>query len=624
MNQTPFTKSMLLFLFVALAFISLGASGRTTNGSALPGSFSAALPDKGTEVVSLKDFTKEEVRGAGITLSKDLTVHISAVGGGDRSFWRDAFGDDESGQMYAAGWIIDANTRDVVWDMTMDNTSGRSDRRSFDKDVPLKKGSYEVYYAAYGFASGSGMSHWSINIDRRESHHSSDRIFGGLLDVFRGDNKERYEEFMDYARDTWGITLTVPVDEASNVQTFEAPRRDKSTVVAKTGVGDNVVFRKDLKVDREVTVHIYAVGEGRRDDDVDDFGWLVNTETRQRVWDMNLKDIEHAGGARKNIKYDGDVTLPKGTYELYYVTDGTHSNDDWNARPPYDPFNYGVTVTLANEKDRDVINALNPVDEEKNVLVKLTEMRDDDYKSAGFLLKEDTKVRIYALGESVDDNSEMADYGWIMNAKTREKVWKMDARASYHAGGAAKNRLFDEVITLPKGEYIACYQTDGSHSYDDWNADAPFDPEHWGLTIMGAGSDFDAKVVSTFNEDDEKGVIAQLVRVRDDEHVRQRFTISSRTTVRIYAIGEADDEEMVDYGWIKNMETGERVWEMEYDATSRAGGAKKNRMIDKTIVLDKGEYELNYRTDGSHAFNDWNDDPPDDPTHWGITLYRAQ
>ncbi len=623
MNLTSLTKSIFFFLSMALAFISLGAIGGTRSDPS-PGNPAFGQPkDKGTAVVTLKDFTKEEVRGAGITLSKDVTVHVSAIGGGDRSFWSDAFDEDESNQMYAAGWIIDANTREVVWDMTMDNTSGRTDHRSFDKDITLKKGSYEVYFMAYGFASGSGVSHWSMNIDRRKSHHSPDRIFGGLLDVFSGDSKERYDEFMDYARDTWGITLAVAADEASAVQTFEAPRKNQLALVAETGVGDDVVYRKDLKVDREMKVHIYAIGEGQRGNDVNDYGWMVNAETRQRVWDMNLKNVERAGGAKKNIAFEGDVTLPKGSYELYYVTDGTHSTDDWNARPPYDPFNYGVTVSLTNDKDREAVKAVNPANEDKNVIVELTEMRDDDYKSEGFTLKEDARVRVYALGESVDDNSEMADYGWIINAKTREKVWKMDPRSSYHAGGAEKNRLFDEVVTLPKGDYMACYQTDGSHSYDNWNADAPFDPGHWGLTIMGTGSSFDEKIVSSFKEDEDQGVLVQLIRVRDDEHVHQRFTIPSKTTVRVYAVGDADGDEMADYGWIKNTDTGEKVWTMDYDATSWAGGAKKNRLFDKSITLDKGEYELHYRTDGSHAFNDWNDDPPDDRSHWGITIYKT-
>ena len=624
MNPNSLIKSLFTFLFIALAFFFMGTSGPISidpNNAYANGN---NPKDKGTEIVSLKDFTKEEVRVAGITLSKDLNVHINAVGGGDKSFWSNLANDNESEQMYAAGWIINADTRELVWDMTMDNTSGRSNRRTCEENLTLKAGSYEVYFMAYGYSSGTNFSHWSANIDRRRTHHSSDRLFGGLLNIFTGNSEENYDDFMEYAKDTWGITLSVPPDDASAVSTFDAPRSDKLALLSKTRVGDDVVFRKDLNVDREVKLRVYAVGEGQRSNDVNDFGWIVNTETRERVWDMSLKDVRYAGGAHKNIKFDGDVTLPKGTYELVYVSDDSHSNDDWNARPPYDPFNYGITISLTNAKDRDAVKITDPTEEDKNVIVKLTEMRDNDYRSAGFSLKQETKVRVYALGESVDNNSEMADYGWIMNTGTREKVWKMEARESYHAGGAEKNRLFDEVITLPEGNYLACYQTDDSHSYDDWNADAPFDPKHWGLTIMGLGAGFDPKSVSAFTEDNEKGVIAQLIRVRDDEHVHQTFSLKEKTRIHIYALGEADGDELADYGWIRNVETGERVWHMNIDETSWAGGAKKNRLFDKSITLDKGDYEVHFKTDDSHAYGDWNDDPPDDRTHWGITIYSEQ
>ena len=39
-----------------------------------------------------------------------------------------------------------------------------------------------------------------------------------------------------------------------------------------------------------------------------------------------------------------------------------------------------------------------------------------------------------------------------------------------------------------------------------------------------------------------------------------------------------------------------------------------------TVRLPAGRYELRYETDGSHAYGDWNDDPPDDPEGWGITV----
>ena len=63
---------------------------------------------------------------------------------------------------------------------------------------------------------------------------------------------------------------------------------------------------------------------------------------------------------------------------------------------------------------------------------------------------------------------------------------------------------------------------------------------------------------------------------------------------------------------------------MTYDETRWAGGAKKNRKVDEVIHLPAGKYLLFYNTDGSHSFNDWNADPPDDPIHYGITLYKTE
>ena len=78
---------------------------------------------------------------------------------------------------------------------------------------------------------------------------------------------------------------------------------------------------------------------------------------------------------------------------------------------------------------------------------------------------------------------------------------------------------------------------------------------------------------------------------------------------------------MFDYGWIEDG-GGRRVWEMKYDETDPAGGADKNRIFDGVITLPAGAYVLRYRSDGSHSYNDWNDDPPDDPESWGIAVFR--
>jgi len=114
-------------------------------------------------IVDLRDFTETEVKGTGFVLKEDAAVRISALGGGDRVFWREMFDNADESRMYASGWIIDTDSRDVVWEMTMDNTSGRSYKRSFEGTVQLKRGAYEAYFAAYGFYHSSMFSSSSIN-----------------------------------------------------------------------------------------------------------------------------------------------------------------------------------------------------------------------------------------------------------------------------------------------------------------------------------------------------------------------------------------------------------------------------------------------------------------------------
>lgn len=116
-----------------------------------------------------------------------------------------------------------------------------------------------------------------------------------------------------------------------------------------------------------------------------------------------------------------------------------------------------------------------------NVVVEITRVRDDERLSKSFSLDKETKVRILAIGEGF--RNEMADYGWIKNTDNNKIVWEMTYRTSEHAGGADKNRMFNDSITLPKGNYKVFYETDGSHSYRDWNAGAPYDQEKYGITV---------------------------------------------------------------------------------------------------------------------------------------------
>jgi len=602
-----------------VSVVTVTIPGAAVNDSSY---LNATPPPAVKEILSLKDFTDIEVKGAGFTLQRDTRVHLSALGGGDRVFWRDVFDDADESRMYAAGWIIDATSRELVWEMTMDNTEGRTHKRSFEGDLDLKRGSYEVYFAAHGYYHSSTFSTSTINIDRRSGKRPGRWSGVNFFGWFSDDRGDMYEEFMEYAKQ-YGITVSVEESEVSQVKTFEAPLPMPNTVFKATRVGDREFIKRAFIVQSPVTVHVYAVGEGRKRDEIFDYGWIVNGATRERIWDMNDRSVRYAGGAAKNIRWNGELHLSKGAYELYFVTDDSHSDEDWNAKPPYDPFNYGVTITTANESDSKKIAPGEIADPNANSIVSLTKVGDNEFVSTGFTLRNETKVRVYGIGER-DNRYDLADYGWIVNAKNRERVWTMEGRNTEHAGGATKNRMVDEIITLPAGNYIAYYQTDGSHSYHDWNSDPPFDEEYYGLTVSGVGEKFDPRSITKFVEGEEENVLAQLIRIRDDRHVNKRFVLEKATKVRIYALGEGVGGDMADYGWITNATTGRTVWEMTYGMTDRAGGARKNRTVSTTLILEKGEYALHYKTDDSHSYNDWNDDPPDDRMHWGITVYKEQ
>ena len=116
-------------------------------------------------------------------------------------------------------------------------------------------------------------------------------------------------------------------------------------------------------------------------------------------------------------------------------------------------------------------------------------------------------------------------------------------------------------------------------------------------------------------------VIAQIVQVLDNEDKSVAFSLASSQEVRIFAIGEGLAGEMADYGWIENVDNGSRVWEMREPKTTPAGGVAKNRKVDVIITLPAGNYKLRYKSDDSHAFDNWNSLPPD-INFWGIAIYK--
>ncbi|HEX9006540.1 MAG TPA: hypothetical protein VF889_04560, partial [Bacteroidota bacterium] len=556
-------------------------------------------------VVSLRDFSKTELKYAGVELRQSTTVHIRALGGGGDYNWS-----NKSDQMFAYGWIIDAATREPVWTMTYGNTSKSGDDRQFDGVVTLGPGSYEVYFTAYAFTLHTAFTHVSMNIDHRNSplfgdqHDGKHNVFSWFKNFWSDDIARAFEK----RAPGWGIDLLVDGSVTRSISKFTPPQNLPNTLARAIGLGDNQCIRIAFDILEPVSLRLYMLGERGNEGDLGDYGWIVDLSDRRRVWDMENQSLRQAGGAGKNVMFSDEVALPKGEYLLYYITDGSHSMADWNQAPPNDPLNYGVTVRIDNPDDRRKFRQIQYNDYD-NVIVSIIHPKNNDHISRGFSLTRDADLRVLAFGERSNARRMMADYGQILDARTRNKVWTMDVDRTFHGGGASKNRYMDEIIRLPKGDYIVTYTTDDSHTYDDWNAEPPFDPEHYGITVMGAGPNFSPSIVGKYVETRDKNIIAQIPRPGNDEDRAEGFTLSRAMRVRVYAIGEGQGREMYDYGWIEDAKNGSIVWEMTYPMTFHAGGGRKNRMVNTTIMLDRGDYKLRWKSDDSHSYGDWNVDP---------------
>jgi len=546
------------------------------------------------EILKIDNVHRYQFEESMLKVDKDIKLSIKAAGAEDR------YGDD----MVATGWILDSKTRKIVWELSPGNAKRSRTRflREADEKIDLPRGLYEVYYAV------SPMNAFGSNY----------RDIGDFFEDLFGSSK-RKRQYRRYAEE-WGMTLSVDKkdEKAVSVESSHFPEPDESAIVQFVGLGDSEYEEQGFTLTRDTKVRIYALGEGD-DGDMFDYGWIVNAKTGETVWQMRYRRTDWAGGADKNRILDTTVDLDKGDYLITYVTDGSHSYEEWNMMPPRDPRYWGITVWGADKnfkKDKSV-RKYEPKKAD-HIIVDMTRAGDDFFEEEGFMLTKRMPLRIRCLGE-MGSGRRFADYGWIIDANTRETVWEMTQRNTRHAGGGSKNRMFDGVVTLDAGSYIAYYIADGSHAYRSWNTKAPFDPRAWGLTIWGHAENFDPKAVKAFKDIEDESVLASLIRAEDSDRLRDRFKLDTNTRVRIYCLGEGSDDDMNDYGWIED-EDGRTVWRMEYWDTEHAGGARKNRMINEVIRLKAGEYRVYYRTDGSHAYGDWNADPPRDPMYWGITV----
>ena len=448
-----------------------------------------------------------------------------------------------------------------------------------------------------------------------------DIIRNAIREIIHGDHwlrgDDREEQFREL-RNELGIRVT-GASSGRRVDSNDALASAflSTAFLTITGVPDESYIAEGFELKRPLDIDIYAIGEFV-DDNAFDYGWIIDVDTRQKLWEMGGPNLEHAGGASKNRVLHATISLEPGKYAAFFTSDGSHSATDWNSAPPFDPDFWGLTLRVSDADDLRYVSRFDyEVISLDDAFVKLRGVGDDEHATAGFTVNRPLEVRIYAIGEG--SGGRMFDYGWIVNAGTHEHVWRMDYGLTGHAGGARKNRMFDGVVKLNVGDYVAHFTTDGSHSASEWNDDRPYDAASWGLTIAPVDPS-DADRLSPYSPAEDRSLLAAITEVGDGVNRHQDFKLDKDTRIRIFALGEGSGGQMYDYGWIEDVEGSRVVWEMTYRMTDHAGGADKNRMVNTTLLLPEGTYRVHYVSDGSHSFWDWNADPPLEPSLWGITV----
>jgi hypothetical protein len=265
-------------------------------------------------IVDLGKQPSDSFNMRGIHVKKSITVRVQAVGEINHS--SDRFAD--------YGWIEQARTHRTVWKMTEDNSQpagGADKNREARTELELQPGDYLV-------------CNWTD-----DSHAFGD-----------------WNAAPPNQPEAWGIRVWGAGSkfDPKSVEPYDEDK-DPKILAQLEGIGDDRHATERFTLKSPAKVRILAIGEGTHGQ-MFDYGWIEQgSETSptkgqgeepegNTLWRMRYSDTVPAGGSDKNRKEETDLELKAGTYVLHFVTDDSHSFQDWNSEPPDQPHLWGATV----------------------------------------------------------------------------------------------------------------------------------------------------------------------------------------------------------------------------------------------------------------------------------------
>ncbi len=240
-----------------------------------------------------------------------------------------------------------------------------------------------------------------------------------------------------------------------------------------------------------------------------------------------------------------------------------------------------------------------------------------------FVLDSEALVHIAAIGSvEAEGGGRVAAYGWLLNRATREVVWLQEAKSSEFDRTLM---VTADSVLLPEGAYDVYFTSFGETESarggrailglrTHWTNDA----KEWMIAVSvaeGVGQEISFEAGGW-----DTDALWSTGAVGNRARRSTRLQVQRETEVRVYSIAELC-RRGCDSASIKNVVSGDVVWELKVQGSAPAGGLDRNRAFDGTVTLAPGIYEMKFQTDRRHAARAWRANPPFDPLAWGMRVY---
>lgn len=285
-------------------------------------------------------------------------------------------GEMKSNDRYDYGWIEQAvgtdpfagrsdeddfepNSDLSIWEMTYDGSvaagGDRSNRRVMSF-VDLPPARYNLYYRtdesqAYdSWSNGEpdhgeqwGVAVFSLNDGAENSIAVLDRA---TWEYDREDFEERISAEVESAVET-AVSEALEAAVSAEQVIENLGFNESSVLLAMNRLENDANVSGSFTLDERRRIRIVALGEITESGERYDFGSIEKADSGEVVWDMTWENTKAAGGDDANRIFEGDIELPAGEYVVRFSTDGTHSFNNFDTRPPSTPAAWGITIATA-------------------------------------------------------------------------------------------------------------------------------------------------------------------------------------------------------------------------------------------------------------------------------------